>query len=277
MRTTSQQGILAAGLAVLVAGPAALGCAPLEPAPEDLDGIFHYLWDRFDEGVDEELAQASVNAHGAVDGDQLAEPIDGTVTALDRDALDAVGMPHDRDPGVPVGLFRVGLLPCTLDQVERATISDDQATLYADLVDACERSYLGDPDAYLSRETATLDWEGQIEDSLAGTGYSKRVMGGVRRVPDLGEDTPWGAVLVQRAWLPEPAVFEGDDYYWDQDYQVDLYLERRPGEVVHFLSLWRSVGMGTITSENEFMQTMILRARADWDERTAELCELGEI
>ena len=34
---------------------------------------------------------------------------------------------------------------------------------------------------------------------------------------------------------------------------------------------------GAITSVNEFMQTMILMARADWDERTAEVCEGGEI
>jgi len=275
MHPFANRSHLAAGLVALVLATPA--CAPLEPAPEDLDGIFHYLWGRFDSGLDEELADASVNAHAAVDGDALTDPVDGTVSSLDREALDAVGMPQDRDPASPVGLFRVGLLPCTLDQVERAVISDQQADLYEDLVDACERSYLEGEDAYLSREVATLSWESLVEDSLAGTGYSKRVMGGIRRVPDLGEDTPWGPALVQRAWLPEPAVFEGDDYYWDQDYQVDLYLERGPGEVLHLLALWRSVGMGAITSENEFMQTMILKARADWDERTGELCEGGEV
>jgi hypothetical protein len=257
---------------------AAPGCAPLDPAPEDLDGLFHYVWNHLDEGVDGELAGAAVNAHAAVDGDTLAEPVDGTVSGLDRAALDAVGMPQSADPAAAVGLYRIGLLPCTLDQVERAAISDELAGLYPDLIDGCERTYLGDLEAYRSREVATLDWESWIEDSLAGIGYSKRVLGGIRRIPEIDAGaSPWGPVLFTRAWLPEPAVFEGDDYYWDQDYQVDLYLERAPGEVLHLLALWRSVGMGTITSENEFMQTMILKARADWDDRTAELCEAGEI
>ena len=268
-------------LAVLaaLAGPFLFhtGCAPLDPAPEDLDGLFHYLWDHYDEGADEELSDAAVNAHAVVDGDALSDPLDGTVTALDRDALEAVGMPDHSDPSIPVGLFRVGALPCTLDQVERATISDELVELYPDLIDACDRSYLTDVDAYLAGDESTLAWESLVEDSLAGTAYSKRMLGGVRRVPGAGDTTPRGPVLIQRAWLPEPAVFEGDDYYWDQDYQVDLYLERAPGEVLHFMALWRSVGMGTITSENEFMQTMILKARADWDERTAELCEAGEV
>lgn len=34
------------------------GCAPLDPAHEDLDGLFHYLWDHHAEGVDEELSEA---------------------------------------------------------------------------------------------------------------------------------------------------------------------------------------------------------------------------
>ncbi len=254
------------------------GCAPLDPAPEDLDGLVHYVWGHYADGADGELAGAAVNAHAAVDGDGLTEPLDGTITDLDRAALDAVGMPASADPAAPVGLYRVGLLPCTLDQVERSVVSDELAALYPDLIDACERSYLSDREAYLSREAATLDWESQVEDSLAGTGYTKRVLGGVRRVPAVDDElSPWGPVLVTRAWLPEPAVFEGDDYYWDQDYQVDLYIEQSPGQVLHLLALWRSVGMGAITSENEFMQTMILKARADWDERTAELCEGGEI
>jgi hypothetical protein len=254
------------------------GCAPLDPAPEDLDGLFHYIWSHLDEGADEELAGAAVNAHAAVDGGTLAEPLDGTVTDLDRAALETVGMPASADPAAAVGLYRVGWLPCSLDQVERAAISDELVELYPDLIDDSERTYLSDLAAYQSREAATLDWESRIEDSLAGTAYSKRVLGGIRRIPVLDDvASPWGPVLVTRAWLPEPAVFDGDDYYWDQDYQVDLYLERAPGEVLHLLALWRSVGMGTITSDNEFMQTMILKARADWDERTAELCEAGEI
>ena len=107
--------------------------------------------------------------------------------------------------------------------------------------------------------------------------YVMESHGGVRRVPELdAERSPHGPLLVQRAWLPQPAVWEGDtDYYWDQDYQLDVYWEPTAGETIHVVGLWRSVGMGATTSDHELMQTMILAARRSFDERTEELCAGG--
>lgn len=269
----------AVGVASLCGLGIAAGCTELDPAPEDLDGLFHYTWSHYADGKDEELSRAAVNAHRAVDGALLEDVLEGTVSDLDRAALDLVGMGADVSAADPVGLFRVGVMPCSLAQVEVAVVSADQGELYADLVDGFSREYAGDEEAYLDGETATLSWVTEIEDSLAGTPYVKQVAGGIRRVPVNGAgEEPSGPVLVTRSWLVEPAVFEGGgDYFWDQDYQVELLYERAAGEAIHLLALWRHVGMGAITSDNEFMQTMILEARGDWDERTAELCEGGSV
>ncbi len=262
---------LSAALLALLAGS---GCQELDPAPDDLDGLFHYLWTHFDAGLDEELAEAGVHLHAAIDGDALDEPVEGTISDLTREDLDAVAMPADTDAGRPVGLYLLSPLACALADVEAIVTDADQAGLYPDDYDAFARSFEGDPGAFLARDEDRLAWVDEIHDGLMAEHYVMASHGGVRRVPELDAGrSPHGPLLVQRAWLPEPAAWEGDsDYYWDQDYQLDVYWEPAAGTTLHVVGLWRSVGMGATTSDHELMQTMILAAQRSFDERTAELC-----
>jgi hypothetical protein len=252
------------------------GCEQLDPAPEDLDGLFHYFWSLHDDGVHEELASGVANADLALAGVDLAEEIDGTLSDLDGDEAALVGMAGDVDPTEAQGLYLVDLLPCTLDQVESITLDEDLGALFADEYALIEREVTSDLASYLDRTTDRATWTTLYEDDLGGADYERSHEGGIRRVPDLGEGlSPLGEALLTREWLLSPADFGGGETFWDQDYQVDVYYERAEGEVVHLMGLWRLVGMGEITSENEFMQTMILRSRSNWDERMAEICVAG--
>ncbi|MCK6527061.1 hypothetical protein L6R50_05675 [Myxococcota bacterium] len=261
--------------AALAAALLAPGCAPVEPAPEDVDGLFHYFWLKAspEAGSDEELLMAAANAHAAVEGDTLEERFDGALSDLGREHLDAVGIPGHMDPAVNAGFFLVGVLPCTLDQVERIVSDLRQDELYPGNYESYQRSYTSDADAYFAGEVPVLTFTTEIEaEFLPGAPYFETVLGELRRVPaDEGADLP-GPVLVARYHIPEPAVFEDAGFFFEQDYQVEVYWERAPGEVIHAYGIWRHMGDATLTTDDEFVVRIILDNLGDWDDRTGEIC-----
>ncbi len=250
------------------------GCAAFEPAPEDLDAVLHYAWMHYDAGLDEELAQALENAYAAIDGDPHAEPIEGTISDLTPEALEVVGMPGDLDPGVPAGMLLVDTLPCTMDQIAAVLTVDDLAAAYPDEYALLERGYTSDAAAFRGGTDPVGEWATEYHDELLGKAYQRSHLGGGRWVPGVFEHD----AIVQRSWLPDPALWpDSTTYYWDQDYQLDLYIDGGDGHLTHLLALWRSVGSESLSSDAEFMQTMILRSKKGWDERTAELCTDGTL
>ena len=51
--------------------------------------------------------------------------------------------------------------------------------------------------------------------------------------------TPYGPVIVSRGVLDEPAYFnDSDERGLFQDYQMEVYFERAPGETVPFYTIW---------------------------------------
>ena len=64
-----------------------IACKKIEPAPEDLDGLAHYFWDKFDEGLDEEIALAVINLEAAID----SEGEEGTTSRLTDESVALIG------------------------------------------------------------------------------------------------------------------------------------------------------------------------------------------
>lgn len=254
------------------------GCKDVDPAPEDLDGLFHYVWEKYDDGLDEELALAVINAHAAIDGDELSEVQDGSLSAFTRDEMDRVGMRASADPNELAGMYLVDLLPCTLEQLERVITDLDQDQLYEGEYEAYDRRYTSDHDAYAAREEPQLTWDVDITaEFVAGALYEEFIHGGTRYVPAVDEETsPFGPVVLARTWMPDAARFDNDDYYFTQDYQIEVYYERAPGEVNHLYGLWRHSGFQELNTDDEFLVRQILNALADWDVRTGELCQSGD-
>lgn len=140
---------------MFVVALALIGCKKVEPAPEDLDGLLHWFWTHFDDGLDEELADGIVNLHEAVDGDALDEHMDGSISRLDDDEIALVGV-TDRDAGDAFGLFLVNVYDCDLDQLEDILVHLDQDELYDDAYDSYTRSYTSDADAFADRSETHL-------------------------------------------------------------------------------------------------------------------------
>ena len=252
------------------------GCEEVEPAPEDLDGLFHYTWAKYGDGLDEELAQAVTNFDVAVDAANLNDVVDGSLSDFTREEMDLVAMRAGADPAELAGMYLANSLDCTLDQVEAIVTALEQDELYTGEYESYDRRYTSDADAYWAREESQLTWDVDITaEFVAGAMYTEFIHGGARHVP-AADDGSFGPAVITRTWMPEEAQFENDDYYFTQDYQLEIYYEREVGRVIHLYGLWRHSGWLDLNTDDEFLVRQILNALADWDDRTVELCQSGE-
>lgn len=251
-----------------------LACTAAKPVPEDLDGLAHWFWQNYEAGTDEELAEATVALHAAVGGESLEGAETGGLTDLGADEVALVELVTDPDPAAARGLVLINLIPCTLEVLEPILYALEQDALYEGVYDRYERVYTSDLDAYVVREAPHLGWQSDITATIMGATYTERVLGGLRWSPAVdGVSGAWGPVLLGRAWLPEPATFESGGKSFDQDYQLEVYWERAPGEVVHFYAVWRQGDYGAgLTTDSDAVAGILLDGLEDWDQDTATLC-----
>lgn len=251
-----------------------VACEPVDPAPEDLDGAFHWLWSHYGDGDAEAIGQAVANLGLAAGAADLVpfDAIDGALTDLTADEIAAVGMRDDADPSVTSGMFLANTFPCTLPRLEEIIISLDQMGQYDEAYDDYERRYDSDLDRYLEREEPILEWTSTISATMLGAEYDEVVKGQSLYV-DAVETGPGVPVVVARYWMPEEATFANPDFFFTQDYQLELYYERGDGQLVHLYAMWRHMGFLEADTDDESIRRVILDNLADWDERTAELCE----
>ena len=252
----------------------ASGCRPVQQAPPDLDQLLRNLWAWYETGSDEGIAATARNLHAAVDGDALEGTMDGALEDLGEADAAIVGR-TDTDIAQAQGLFLVRTFPCTLDALEPILYALDQAALYPGSYDAYERAYTSSLADYQAREVPFLSWHVDYAATVLFTSYEAQVEGGLRWVADPGEEmSPWGPLLLARSWMPAAATFEeGTDKALVQDYQIELFYERTPGEILHAYGMWRQADFGALgTTEDESVQVTILNALSDWDDDTAALC-----
>lgn len=252
-----------------------LACKNVEPAPEGLDDLAHYFWDHFDDGDTEALNAGVVNLHAAIDGDTRSDITDGSISNLSVDQLAIVGMEQE-DPSDAYGIFIANLIEgCDLEQIEFLTYAENQDELHPDTYVDYGREYTSDIDAYLAREEEQLTWLTTYEVSGFASDYIASLDGWLRYLPEVdAETTPHGPVLVSRGVLTEPAYFSGsDERALFQDYQLEVYYERAPGEILHFYVIWRDmVPLANQDFSSESTQRLVLDGLADWDEDSEAWC-----
>ena len=250
------------------------GCKQVEPAPKELDALLHWMWQRYEDGTDDALAEGAANLWDAVDGAGLDDHVDGSVTPLTAEEVALVGV-TDRDPADAPGVFLVNAYTCTLEQLEPILLHAAQDELYEGVYDRYDRSYTTSREAFEAREISTMAWEVSYEASLFGTAYSAVIEGGLRAIPDV-EAARHGAFLMGRTHLPEPAEFEGDSRSQSQDYQLEIWQSRDDGSLLHIYGLWREADFGSgITSADEGSQRLLLNNLRQWDDETEAHCAAG--
>lgn len=251
------------------------GCANVDAAPKDVDGLAHYFWQHFEDGDDASLIAAVRNTHRALVASTLEEPVGGTISDLDQAEAALAGL-EDRAVEKAQGLYMARTFSCGFHELEELIYELDQGGLHPDAYDHYERRYSSDFQAYTSRETAFLSWDVDYTTIITGATYSSQLQGELRYVPDVDDGDPnSGPALLQRTTMPEPADFEeGSDYSLVQDYQIELFYQPTRQRIVHFYALWRE-GVYTFgwDMSNESVQALIIDSMADWDDDTARACE----
>lgn len=251
------------------------GCNSPDPAPTTLDALLHFFWQEYEAGDDPYLAEGLRNLDGAVGA--LEEGMEGTVTPLVVEEAWMVDT-STRDVGAAQGLFVARTFACSLPVLEEILYQLDQDVLYPDVYDAYARAYTTDLGAYTGREVSVLSWTTDYTATLLGTSYDAHLLGDLRYVPDLGaEENPFGAFLLARVVMPEPATFEdGSDQSMDQDFQVEVFWERPGGIVAHAYGIWRqAVYAGGLDMASDGVQRLTLDNMSDWDDQTEVLCAAG--
>ena len=254
----------------------AAACKKPEAAPKDLDGLVHFFWDGYEPADDASLAEAAINLVDATDGRTRDEVLDGTISALDAGQIAAVGI-DGQAAGDAQGVFLVNVFDCALPRLEELLLAKDQDVLYAGVYDRYTRTYTSSRDDFDARAVATMRWDVEYDATILGASYTAWMDGGLRAVPGQGKAlSPWGEFIVQRTFMPRPAAFENDGKSLEQDYQIEVYIERAPGEILHVYGLWREADFGAgFTSEDEGVQTIMLNNMKGWDDDTAALCAGG--
>ncbi|MCB9766167.1 MAG: hypothetical protein H6739_40700 [Alphaproteobacteria bacterium] len=245
------------------------GCG-VEPTPEDLDGLIHRLWLSYDAASDAELAETIDALYAELGADTLSDAVTGEVSDLTAESLDVVGLSDGRDPTLPRGFSLAYTYPCTLTDLEPILYHLPQDTLYEGVYDSYDRRYTSDLDAFTAREAPQITWSADITATLLNKSYFEHIDGGLRYVGD-----PERPALLGRTVLPEPAAFDDEDWSFDQDYQLELWVERAPGEIAHLYVIWRHMVLGGLSTEDDGVVNTSLRNMEDWDDRTAELCAEG--
>lgn len=240
-----------------------LACKKVEPAPADLDGLLHWFWTEYESGQDEALLEGVGNALSIVDVEALAQEVeDGSISRLSEDEAALVGV-TDRDPALAVGLYLLNVFDCSMDELEPVLWEPDQASLYQDVYESYVRTFTSSQEDFASGAVDTLSWE--VIYSVDSLGYYvAETVGGLRRLPE--------GALLQRTYMPQPADYEGDGKSFDQDYQIEIYIEQPQGQMLHLYGLWREADYGLGTLDNESVQRILLNNLAKWDDSTEAAC-----
>jgi hypothetical protein len=260
----------------MLAAMSLTGCRKVEPAPAELDDLFHWFWGQLDEADDEVLAEGLVNLHAAVDGDRIEEATDGTVSDLTDAEARLVGV--DADPSLAAGIFLVNTFPCAWGQLEEILSFGEQDELYEGIYHSYSRDFSVDRDAWLRGDPDRLEYVLSYESDVLGSTYTASSDGTIRRVEDLDtEVAPFGTFLVQRSVMPEPGSFEeGSNKTMDQDYQLEIYWSPKKGTILHAYAMWRQADWGSgFDSDSATAQRVLLNNLVAWDRDTAALCEEG--
>ena len=227
----------------------------------------------YEKGTDAEIKAKMADFDGVIDRTGSV-PIQEKIGNLTKDDLTLVGFPTN-DAGQAQGMLIVTELDCPLDKVEKILIALNQTTIYPGLYAQYNRTYTSSAADYLGRKSPTVTWRTDYTASALSRTYSAVLNGGARLVPD--GNPHGGAAIFSRTVLTAPATFTqgGDDSGFAQDYQIEVYYERKPGKTTHFYALWRDFHLGSISSSADIYVSLVLGNLSDADGRLSKVCREG--
>ena len=250
-------------------------CKGVEPAPEDLNNLSLYMWRHFSDEEDTALQAGIESLHQIMNVDTLEELLDGSISNLTQNDLDAAGK-SDQDASLLSGVFFINKVNCSIEGIEPNVYSLAQDELHPETYDAYERNYTSDFDAYKAREEDFLSWDTTYD--ISGFGYDYRAhLESTLRFSAVQDDTDFSNMLISRTILKEPAYFDEDSTNRGlfQDFQMEVYYQLDSGDSLHFYAIWREMILfGNMSFASESAQRLVLDGLSDWDRDMEENCSI---
>ena len=239
-------------------------------APSEVSVAARAFWSGYDSD-EATVKKLTADIEGII-GRAGTIPIQAKVADLQKDDLKVIGFDKDRDPTLGAGMLIVTELDCTLDEAEKLAMATNQPELYPNTYDAYKRTYKSSAQDYLARKTDKVAWETDLTATVTGPQYRSILSGGNHRFATAGPTG--GPMFLSRTFLTAPATFlkGGDNAAFQQDYQIELYYERPSKKTVHFYAVWRQFNIGSLNSDSNFYQSLVLGNIVDFDKRTSKIC-----
>lgn len=249
-------------------------CSKAPLAPDDVDGEARWFLVNYDTASDADVADAIAKFHKASGAAALthANPLEDTLRHLQAGDPAAVGKP-DGDANSARGMITVTLMPCALASLQPLVVAQNQDVLHPGSYDSYQRTYTSDDAAFASGKSDTLTWTVDIAATpLSGHAYTETLLGGARHVNATAGATIAGPYLLARTLLPHPGAMHDASDYFRQDYQIDVFYERAPGETVHLFAVWRQAKFSLFDTDGDTLVGLMLSNFAKWDDVTAGHC-----
>ena len=248
---------------VLALAVATSACRKPDPAPEELTDLLRFTWSHYD--IDDpthaaSLADASANMEAwfaGVSSTDDFDPEEGYSGTLIReeDRLSEAELeglepaPAEADGSSAVGVVVAMETGCTLADIDRLYLIDDQTQVFPDNYLAYERSGQ-EYDCYQSEECLEAVWISTIENELVldiTSHFSLRNQ--MRRFEAEAPDGTVKRGRALRAWMMEEAELTPSNLgHWYQNYQLELIVETDTG-VLHVYPQWVEAEFGAINTE----------------------------
>jgi hypothetical protein len=277
--------------AALAVAVALTGCKRPDPAPEELSDLLMFTfshWPVDDPTHDVSLADAGENlldwfAAEAVTADDYDPELGYGATLIEEtdrlsaEEVDTLEPPAPSGTGVEaVGVVVALETTCTLEDIERVYLDDDQLGLYPDNYTAYARRDQTDYDCFLDGDCPRATWISAIEQDLVLNITTAYELNNEMRSLDAAslDGTEVRGRLV-RAWMREEAALEpGDVGRWRQNYQLEYLIEIETG-VLHVYAQWNEVEISGLNTEANAFLNGYLDGLREYIRLTEEHCEEG--
>lgn len=254
-----------------------VGCKkPPEPTPTTLDDLLHFFLVEYEDAEDQVLIDGVINMEAWWRVNSVGGEAEGTITDLVGSEVERMGI----DPNVDMEWLNSAMhfyeQDCTVAQLEELYSFHDQSVLFPDNYRSYRREYHDNFDCFETGSCEIASWDVFIESSFAGLlNATYELESGLRRVEGVDEDgEPWEAMF-SRTYMPEPGVV-GDGNsgaFFDQSYQIEVFLDTDAGKSIHLYGMWSSGGLRTLGNPDAAVwSNNYLQGLKDWDYRLDELC-----
>lgn len=259
MQASFQSSLVVLTLVTLLAP----GCARPERAPEGLDELVLFSFRHFDSEDPTSAASladalVSFDAWWTDNHNDSTVPYSAELSRLGPEELAILDPAPSRAEGeAAVGVLYARHTACSLEEVDRVYLENDQMTLFPDSYEAYDRRNMTGFDCYASGDCEEAGWQVDVQKVeqvvFVEVTYNFTIAAGARRFqarpPEASLDDPEVEGRLARTWLLEEALLDpGTVGRFLQNYQLEFVIPRDEG-VLHFYALWTEVQSTDLDTE----------------------------